>query len=377
MRRFCAAGEIAAGQTGGAKRTNWRYDRVRPPPLHVQVDPLAAFAPYKIFALVETARSFGIAPEAILHGTGLDLAGLEDGKSQTSVSQYLQACSNAVRRCPDPMLPTAVGRNLHLSAYGLYGFALLSSSSVRAGFEFAVRYHDLATPTFDIRWQVRDGDFVWYFPDEAQRGYAPPLKSFLMTQQIAAHITHVQDVARADRLPKRVLAAIDRPDRPDLVESALGCAVTFGAAATEIIYDMSILDERPPLTNPVTHAMLRESCERLIGVVTEAEGVSRQVSRLLLERLAPFPSIEAIASRLGMTARTLRRRLTAEGSSYSGLLDQVRNELAKKYLGSGAFTVADISDLVGFSDVANFRSAFRRWNGVAPNDYRATLGRDA
>jgi len=334
---------------------------------------LTAFAPYKIFALVETAATFGIAPEVVLHGTGLVFEDLQDGKSQTNVSQYLQACTNAVRRCPDPMLPIAVGRHLHLSSYGLYGFALLSSSSVRAGFEFAVRYHDLATPTFDIAWKVRDGEFVWYFPDEAQRGYSRPLKTFLMTQQIAAHITHVQDIARADRLPKRVMAAVDAPGDPAAIAETLGCPILFGAATTEIVYDMSILDERPPMTNPVTHAMLRETCERLITVVTDTTGVSRQVSRLLLESLAPFPTMEMIAARLGMTARTLRRRLTAEGNSFSGLLEQVRDQLAKKYLGSSSFTVAEISDVLGFSDVANFRSAFKRWNGIAPQEYRLRL----
>lgn len=334
---------------------------------------MTGFSPYKIFALVETAKDFGLAPETILHGTGLDYSRLQDGKSQSTVQQYLQACSNAVRHCADPGLPIAVGKYLHLSAYGLYGFALLSSSSVRAGFEFAVRYHDLATPTFDIRWHTEDGDFVWDFPDEARRGYARPLRSFLMTQQISAHITHVQDIARSDRLPKRVEAAIDPSPLPDMMEAAFGCPVHFGAPATRIIYDMSILDERPPLTNPITHAMLRESCERLIGVVTDTVGTSRQVSRLLLETLAPFPSMEAVAARLGMTPRTLRRRLVSEGNSFSGLLDQVRNELAKKYLGSSSFTVADISDLLGFSDVANFRSSFKRWNSTTPQAYRTHL----
>ncbi len=336
---------------------------------------MTTFAPYKIFALVETAKAFGIAAEAVLQGTGLDPAQLQDGKAQCSVPQYLRACSNSVRRCPDPRLPIEVGRNLHLSAYGLYGFALLSSSSVRAGFEFAVRYHELATPTFDIGWEIRGADFVWFFPDEVQRAYARPLKNFLMMQQISAHVTHVQDIARADRLPKKILAAIDPQEPDELIEQAFGCPVTFAAPVTEIIYDMSILDERPPMTNPVTHAMMRESCERLIGVVTDTTGISRQVSRLLLESLAPFPSMETIAARLGMTTRTLRRRLTVEGNSYSGLLDQVRNELAKKYLGSSSVTIADISDLLGFSDVANFRSSFKRWNSIAPGDYRASLGR--
>jgi AraC-like DNA-binding protein len=57
--------------------------------------------------------------------------------------------------------------------------------------------------------------------------------------------------------------------------------------------------------------------------------------------------------------------------SFSGLLDEVRNKLAKKYLASSSFTVDDITELLGFSDTANFRSSFKRWNGVTPSAYRS------
>lgn len=329
------------------------------------------YAPYKLFALVQTAAEFGISADAVLRGTGLIAAALADGKAICTVDQYLMACSNALRHCRDPRLPIQVGKSLHLSAYGLYGFALICSPTVRSGFEFAVRYHGLATPIFEIAWEIRDGYFVWTFPDEARVAYSRPQRTFLMIQQLAQHVTHVKDIARADRRPIDIKVALDPVEPCALFEQEFGCPVSFSAARTEITYEMSILDDRPPLTNPVTHAMLRESCEALIGRVPEKSGLAGQVSRIFMESAAPFPLMEMVAARLAMTPRTLRRRLTEEGASYSGLLDQVRNDLARQYLATDTFTVDDIAQLLGFADTANFRASFKRWNGQTPAGYRS------
>lgn len=329
------------------------------------------YSPYKLFALVETAKSFGISPNKVLKETDLDYGMLQQGTTQTTVEQYLTACSNVIRLHPGSQLPLEVGKSLHLSAYGLYGFALLCSPSVRSGFEFAVRYHQLATPIFEIRWEIRDEAFVWTFPDEGRVGYPRLLKTFLLVQQLSQHVTHVKDIARADRKPAMIRATIEPPEPASFFEDVFGCPVMFGARATEIEYDMSILDDRPPLTNPITYAMLRESCEGLIGAIYDKTGIAGQVSRIFMEHAAPFPSMEDVAAKLAMTSRTLRRRLNQEGVSFSGLLDEVRNKLAKKYLDSSSFTVDDITELLGFSDTANFRSSFKRWNGVTPSAYRS------
>ena len=332
---------------------------------------MTTYAPYKIFALVQTAAEFGIAAEVVLNGTGLVDAALADGKAICTVDQYLTACSNALRHCGDPRLPIEVGKSLHLSAYGLYGFALMCSPTVRSGFEFAVRYHGLATPIFEIAWEINNGHFVWTFPDEARLVYSRPLRAFLMIQQLAQHVTHVKDIARADRQPIQIRIALDPVEPVALFEQEFGCSVSFAAERTEITYEMSILDDRPPLINPVTHAMLRESCEALIGRVPEKSGLAGQVSRIFMESAARFPSMEMVATRLAMTPRTLRRRLTEEGASYSSLLDQVRNDLARQYLKANTFTVEDIAELLGFSDAANFRASFKRWNGQTPAEYRS------
>lgn len=328
------------------------------------------YAPYKLFALIEAAKVFGIPARHVLRGTGLDLKMLEDPKTRTTVSQYVSACANVIRDCDDPRLPFQVGQNIHLSAYGLYGFTLLCSPTVRDGFDLAVRYHRLATPLFSIDWKSHDDHFIWFFPNEFRVTYPGALKQFLLAQQLSQHLTHVQDIARSDRKPLLIKIGHAAPAAAGLYEEQLGCPVQFSAEATEIHYDHSLLDDRPPLTNPVTLAMLREGCENLIGKIEDNSSTTGQVKQHIMERPGQFPTMEDVAGYLNLTPRTLRRRLADEGSTYSQVFDQVRRDLAERYLASGDFTVEDIAELLGFTDASNFRQSFKRWTGLAPTEFR-------
>ena len=143
-----------------------------------------------------------------------------------------------------------MGQNIHLSAYGLYGFALLCSPTVRDGFNLAVRYHGLATPIFSIDWRSKADHFIWFFPNEFRVRYSGAIKQFLLAQQLAQHITHIQDIARSDRKPLLIRVAHAPPASAPLYEEQLGCPVEFSAEATEIHYDHTLLDDRPTADQP-------------------------------------------------------------------------------------------------------------------------------
>jgi AraC-like DNA-binding protein len=80
-----------------------------------------------------------------------------------------------------------------------------------------------------------------------------------------------------------------------------------------------------------------------------------------------------MAKRLGLTARSLQRRLQDEGTSFQALRDETRRSLADRYLGQG-LSVAEISFLLGFSEPSAFFRAFKRWTGLTPVERRASLG---
>jgi AraC-like DNA-binding protein len=318
-------------------------------------------APYKIAALVEVLAEQGIAPEDSLKGTGIDADALSDTSILTSVRQYIAACENALRLSGDPATPFKTGSRLHLAAYGMYGYALMSCLSLRDYFRLGVKYHRLATPTLTIEWTEYPDEVVWTFPDALITGMSHELRQFLIEQQFTQHVTHLQDVAGRSCPPVRASFPYPAPAHAALYQQYLGCPCAFEQPRYELAYDSAILEQKPQLAHRHSAALIQETCDRLVGQAKTSVGVSGEVYRILMREPGVFPDMETAAEALGMTSRTLRRHLGTEGTSFGAILDDVRFSLATEYLNTTRMSTDDIALLLGFSDGANFRRARKRW----------------
>jgi AraC-like DNA-binding protein len=328
------------------------------------------YAPYKIEMLVQTLAEQGIAPEASLQGSGLEVDEIHKPDRLTSVRQYLSVCRNAVLLSKDPGTPFTVGLKMHLSAYGMYGYALMCSETLRDFFNLGVKYHKLATPTLTIEWRADADSAVWVFPDTFTTGPSRELKEFLIEQQFAQHVTHLKDVAGRETVATKACFAYPAPPHASIYESYLGCPCHFDQPDCELYYPAAILDQRPQLAHRLTSTLLQETCDRLIGETKISSGFAGEVYRILMQTPGVFPTMDDAASNLSMTARTLRRHLESEGTTFAQISDDVRCSLATEYLRTTRLSTDDIANLVGFSETSNFRRAFKRWTGKAPSDFR-------
>nr|WP_315187400.1 AraC family transcriptional regulator [uncultured Albidiferax sp.] len=329
------------------------------------------YAPYKLAALVETLVELGIPPSMTLQGTGLEALDVENPETLTSVGQYFTACRNAVRASRSPETPFLVGQKMHLSAYGMYGYALMCSLTLRDFFNEGVKYHKLATPTVAIEWREQDCAAIWSFPRLVAPELSADLFGFLVEQQLVQHAIHLHDVAGPDCQPQRALLSYPAPAHEHLYAQYLGCPVYFGSEACELHYDAAILDRPTQLAHKLTSALMQATCERLIGQAKTSVGISGQVYQILMASPGQLPGMEDVAAMVHMNERTMRRKLESEDTSFGRIMDDVRASLAREYLKTTKMTTEDIAALVGFSDAANFRRAFKRWTGKAPRDYRA------
>src|SRR5262249_55621223 len=115
---------------------------------------------------------------------------------------------------------------------------------------------------------------------------------------------------------------------------------------------------------------LLELCDERLALLRVRAGVAGRVRALLLSDLQRPPGAGVIAARLGMSERTLRRRLDREKHTYRDMLNELRRMLAIQYVRDTGMNIEDIAAVVGFADAANFRNAFRRWTGVTPREFR-------
>ncbi|AJK46459.1 AraC family transcriptional regulator [Burkholderia plantarii] len=328
------------------------------------------YAPYKIAALVEVLAEQGIAVADSLQGSGVEPGQIDDASVLTSVRQYAAVCANAVRLSTDPATPFRTGARLHLAAYGMYGYALMSCLSLRDYFRLGVKYHRLATPTLTIEWHEYPDRAVWTFPDAFASNLPHEVQRFLLEQQYTQHVTHLQDVAGRSCPPLVARFAYPAPPHAAVYSDYLGCPCEFDAARCELSYDSTILEFRPQLAHRHSAALLQETCDRLIGQDKTSFGASGEVYQELMRKPGEFPNMEAVAVALKMTSRTLRRRLEAEGTSFVAIVDDVRCSLATEYLRTTKMSTEDVAMLVGFSDTANFRRALKRWTGKGPAEIR-------
>ena len=140
---------------------------------------------------------------------------------------------------------------------------------------------------------------------------------------------------------------------------------------SELVYPKALLSAKPHMAHRLTSKILQDTCDRTLGEVKTSTGVAGEVYQIITSTPGHSPTMERVARRIGTTVRTLNRKLTAEETSFTQILDDVRCKFATEYLRSTKLSVDDISELVGFSDAANFRHAFRRWTGSTPAHYRS------
>jgi len=329
------------------------------------------YPPYKIGLLVDVLREDGVAPGDALRGTGLGPADLTSPTTRSSVRQLLTVFENAMALSRDPAVALRAGRRIHITHYGLYGYALLSSPSIRDACEFAIRYHRLATPTTHMQLGERDGVAVWEFESAYELDRASALYRFIIEFQFAINYSLYRDVSNGEEKPISVSAVYPAPAYAEHYRNYLDCPTYFGRPANELRFNPAVLRGQPSLANPITAAMLRETCDRMLGELQTSAGIAAKVHGLLLQNPGQFPNEEQMANRLHMVSRTLRRKLATEGTSYKQILGDVRKQLALKYLRETRVSIDDIAAALGFSDASSFRQAFKRWTDKNPSDYRS------
>jgi AraC-like DNA-binding protein len=321
------------------------------------------YPPYKIGVIVDILSEQGISPEDCLKGSQVAFEDLSNAFALTSVSQYLTVCENAVSLSRDPSIAFEVGARLRLSAYGIYGYALMSCMSLREYFRLAVKYRRLTTPPIMIEF-VEDTDTVtWTFPEIFVSSPSRQLREFLIEQQFSVNITHLQQVAGHKYSPLRACFSYPAPAHAGIYPKYLDCPCFFDQPRCELIYDSSILDQKPQMAHRLTAALVQEMCDQLIGQTMEPADLATKVYQILVSKPGEFPSMDSVSRMLHISGRSLRRRLEMEGTSFHAIVDDVRCSLALKYLKTTRMSTSDIALLLGFSDAANFRRALKRWTG--------------
>lgn len=316
--------------------------------------------------LVQFAAARGVASADSLQGSGLTPPLLEQPRTEIRAEQELTVVRNIVRRLGHlPGVGLDAGLRYHLSTYGIWGFALLTSPTCRSAAEIALRYLDLTYALVHFRLETRGAHLALILDDS---DIPEDLRQFLLERDFAAWSNAVRELGV---LP--VAAAQFRFAQPEYgarFAELCGIAPRFGAAENAILHRAADVDAPLPQADPKVWRLCLEQCRQLLDTRQTRSGVSGKVRDLLLRGSSEMPDIKAVAASLHVAPRSLRRHLEQEGTSFRELLDEVRLTLAEEMLGTGRIKLGEIALRLGYAEPASFTHAFKRWKGVSPAAYR-------
>lgn len=324
-------------------------------------------------AITEVLAREGVEPAEALAGVPITARALYSAKARVSLSQVLKVCRNAAELSSDPHFAFQAGQNFHLSTYGLYGFAILSSKTFRQAIDFALRYHVLSTPLIELSFHEECGRAAWHFVPIAHPSLDAKLLQFVVELNIGIIVSLHRDLMGPEFSPAEVHLPFGQQHGSAVYQRLFGCPVVFLQTETRVAFDAAWLDRRSPLANEITYREVVRLCDDLMDQLQLRTGLAGRVRGLLLKDQLKWKNAASVAQELGMTERTLRRRLSNEQTSFRRLVHELRMHLATKYLRDTDLNIQEISEALGFSDNTAFRHAFRRWTQCAPLQFRARL----
>jgi len=317
---------------------------------------------------LEVLENLGFGRRTCLQGTGIMLSQLGNPQSRLTFQQELSFYRNALQLTRDPMIGLHLGEPFIPQRYGLLGYALLSASTLRRAMTVAVNFGQLTFSFFTFEMMEKDRQ-AWFAMKDA-----PPIEQKLhdvyLDRDISAAVVGFSAVL-GKKLPlDEVHLAHDGHGRRQQYRDYFGCNITFSSYPSKLLFNASLLDTPLPQRDPDSSKYFRQQCQMLITKLKHQSYFADDVRMLLLARPGRFPNIDFVAEHLHVSVRTLRRKLAKEGSSFRELLEEVRFQLSKEYLLDTKLPLAEIADLLGYTEAGNFSHAFRRWTGQSPRGFR-------
>lgn len=281
---------------------------------------------------------------------------------------------SAIEMSKNDALGLYIGERIGLTSHGMLGFALLNSSSIREAMTIAQEYINTRTPFISIEIVETSEDFTIIFNEIMS--FETVKKTFLEAGFVTFHNILSQLTFAALKLSS-VHFNYAKPHYSSKYSEFFDCPVEFHQAKNQMCFPVSLLNIPLRLSDPVSLKQAKQLCDAELAKMArnnQTPNLSIRVKEMLLNSVGHFPTLEKTAARLHMTPRTLHRHLKSEGASYRQILENVSLAIATQQLINTNITVDELSLLLGYVDVANFRRAFKRWTGMTPSDYRSNNG---
>lgn len=317
--------------------------------------------------LFEYLDARGIDAAALLGESAPDLSGAVPGRYP--VERWRRHLETAAQHLRDPDLGLHLGQTVTPRHFGVMGYVLLSCGTLGAALTRLHHYQRLVYDVSPLRIDAGPQSVTLEWGTENGR----PGR---LVDETA--ITSLVQFARRLCGESAAVDAVDFVNPPpaslDPFRRFFGGTVRFAQDATRVRLPVSLLARPLCQPDPALLGMLESQADALLSALPEAGDLEQAVRRAVTTGAREGElSLERVASMLHTSPRTLHRRLDARGLGFRTLRDDTRRRLADRHLADPGLSLAEIAQLLGYSEQSAFNRAYRRWTGQTPLQARREI----
>jgi AraC-like DNA-binding protein len=308
-------------------------------------------------------------PASILAQAGVTLEEARDPSVWLEVRTQIKLLELAAKELQDELLGFRLARSFDLREIGLLYYVIASSERLEDALRNAERYSRIMNEGVHLRFSLQDRsatialDYVNVDRDADRH----QIEFWLVTL-----VRICRQVTDGRLAPSRLTMKHFRDGTPAEFRTFFGSDVEFGADGDAISFPAPLASLPLVGHDDCLNELLRRYAEEALARSPQQRATLRYRVEEILPKLLPHGRAAAleVARRLGMSSRTLSRKLGEEGTCFAEILDQLRAALAKRYLNE-KLPVSEIAWLLGYREVSSLTHAFKRWTGTTPRQFRS------
>ncbi|WP_349628800.1 AraC family transcriptional regulator [Bradyrhizobium sp. AUGA SZCCT0177] len=314
-------------------------------------------------------RERGIPLAPLLSKAGLSVEQIDDRAARVEVQGQIKILKLAADVLQDGLLGFHLSREYDLREIGLFYYVLASSEVLNDALQKAARYSRITNEGVSLTYRANKEVAISldYVGVERRSDYHQIEFWLVSLVRLCRQLTNRR------LIPSKISLVHHRKNTPAEFRSLLGCEIEFGAGADELVFPSAIA--QLPIVSADSHLnqLLMQYCEDALAHRLPARTSLRASVENVMAPLLPHGTANAveIARHLGMSHRTLARKLSTEGLTFSDIAEELRSDLAGHYLGDTDLPISQIAWLLGYREVSAFTHAFKRWTGLTPRQSRA------
>jgi AraC-like DNA-binding protein len=320
--------------------------------------------------LLKHAEEQGLDRAEVMATTGITDANISDPDSRIPLIKTWNLWRVLIDRLPDELLGLHLGSSVDVRYFGLVGYVMYYSPTLSDGLHRLARYAHIVSEAaqFDFKMDDRRG-FLTFDNNLRFVELRHPVDAAM-----AMIIRAARDLTGTEVVPTEVRFPYPGPDDLYEYKQFFRSPLEFGRARAVLILDKEDLLRPVMAADETLIKYLDTLAEDVLDTLAEKGTFSDKVRRAVWTELSNGPpSLKSTASALGVSVRTLQRRLREEKTSFAEVVETMRRTLALKLLRDRNLAVYEVAFLLGYSEPSTFYRAFRRWEATSPHEYRRSI----